>query len=101
VHVPSVCSDRGVWGELGVPGFGGSIDWSAALARVGAMSAAGDGGRVYNSSSVEHNTNHKQDDRRIIGAIGGIGSLREQRRQTELLEKLTRTRGINPRSKWA
>jgi hypothetical protein len=92
---------RGVWGELGVPGFGGSIDWSAALARVGAMSAAGDGGRVYNSSSVEHNTNHKQDDRRIIGAIGGIGSLREQRRQTELLEKLTRTRGINPRSKWA
>ena len=92
---------RGVWGELGVPGFGGSIDWSAALARVGAMSAAGDGGRVYNSSSVEHNTNHKQDDRRIIGAIGSIGSLREQRRQTELLEKLTRTRGINPRSKWA
>jgi hypothetical protein len=85
---------RGVWGELGVPGFGGSIDWSSALARVGAASAARDGGRAV----VAQRPN---DDRRIIGAIGGIGSLREQRRQTELLEELARTRGRNPRARWA
>ena len=83
---------RGVWGELGVPGFGGSVDWTNALARVGAANADRNGG----SSIVQ-----QRDDRRIIGALGGVGSLREQRRQTELLEELARTRGRNPRSRWA
>lgn len=83
---------RGVWGELGVPGFGGSVDWTNALARVGAANADRNGG----SSIVQ-----QRDDRRIIGALGSVGSLREQRRQTELLEELARMRGRNPRSRWA
>jgi hypothetical protein len=84
---------KGVWGELGVPGFGGSIDWSAALARVGAANAGRNGGSVAIAPA--------RDDRRMIGALTGIGSLAEQRRQTELLEELARTRGRNPRSRWA
>ena len=84
---------KGVWGDLGVPGFGGSIDWSNALAKVAASNGPRDGG----ASPVFAG----RDDRRIIGALGGVGSLREQRRQTELLEELARTRGRNPRSRWA
>src|SRR5690606_24900570 len=84
---------RGVWSELGVPGFGGSIDWSRALARVGAAESDRNGGSAVAVPA--------RDDRRIIGALGGVGSLREQRRQTELLEELARTRGRNPRSRWA
>lgn len=83
---------RGLWGELGVPGFGGSIDWTNALARAGAASAARDGGAAMIQP---------RDDRRILGALGSVGSLREQKRQTELLEELARTRGRNPRARWA
>ena len=82
---------KGVWGDIGVPGFGGSIDWTAALARVGASESARNGGSVV--------VPQPRDDRRIIGALGGVGSLREQRRQTELLEELVRTRGRNPRAR--
>lgn len=83
---------KGVWGELGVPGFGGSIDWTQALAKIGSANGPRDGGTVVSS----------RDDRRIIGALGGVGSLREQRKQTELLEEMARIRrGRNPRSRWA
>ena len=43
------------------------------------------------------------DDRRLVGAMGSIGSLEEQRRQTEILRELTRIRkdrARNPRSRW-
>jgi hypothetical protein len=83
---------KGIWGDLGVPGFGGSVDWTAALARAGAATAARNGGAALVQG---------RDDRRIIGALGTVGSLREQRRQTELLEKMAQTRGRNPRARWA
>lgn len=82
---------KGIWGDLGVPGFGGSIDWTSALARVGAAKQVREGGTVAAAL----------DDRRIVGALGSVGSVSEQRKQTQLLEELVRTRGRNPRSRWA
>lgn len=87
---------RGVWGEIGVPGFSGSSDWSRSLAR---MSAMQDGGGLISGVSGGVSVTAKLNDRRIVGALGGVGSASEQRRQTELLERIAsnRSRRLNPR----
>ena len=87
---------RGVWGEIGVPGFSGGVDWSHALAR---MSAMNDGHALVSGTSGGMSVTAKLNDRRIVGALGGVGSAHEQRRQTEILEQIAygMSRRTNPR----